>query len=359
MDKDLLAKVVNRYTNLVLFLVSIVVIGAIVVISNPFPFFVVQKSLVASTKTESHKATEMVRPDVKDLFEIPWIEKLSFLDTNNIYEANVLKGYNIITHTSKYLGPNSNNPKAGNDLNCTNCHLKSGTQKFAAPFIGIYSRFPQYRGRENEVGDLKDRINGCMERSMNGEKLELKSDEMMAMVSYMHWLSQESTQGDKLEGKGFKKFNFPNRKVDLKNGKEVYEQKCASCHQLNGAGKKDDTGWYVYPPLAGANTYNDGAGMHRVLTAAAFIKNNMPLGATYNRPILSDEEAFDVAGYINTLNRPSKKDKEKDFPDLKRKPMSTPYGPWLDEFSAEQHKLGPFGPIKEFYKNEFNIAKTK
>jgi len=46
--------------------------------------------------------------------------------------------------------------------------------------------------------------------------------------------------------------------------------------------------------------------MHRVLTAAQFIKGNMPLGTTADEPLLSDEEAYDVAGYINSFTRPLK-----------------------------------------------------
>ena len=65
--------------------------------------------------------------------------------------------------------------------------------------------------------------------------------------------------------------------------------------------------------------------MNRVLTAAAFIKNNMPyLQASWENPKLSDEEAFHVAGYINSFPRPSKKNKEMDYPDKKLKPISTP-----------------------------------
>ncbi|GHA91802.1 hypothetical protein GCM10007159_11650 [Modicisalibacter luteus] len=41
--------------------------------------------------------------------------------------------------------------------------------------------------------------------------------------------------------------------------------------------------------------------MHRVNTAAAFIKANMPLGKPYS---LSDEDAWDIAAFINSHERP-------------------------------------------------------
>jgi thiosulfate dehydrogenase len=99
--------------------------------------------------------------------------------------------------------------------------------------------------------------------------------------------------------------------------------------------------------------------MHRVITAAQFIKGNMPLGTTADEPLLSDEEAYDVAGYINSFARPLKNNPEADFPNKKLKPMSTPYGPWVDPFPAEQHKFGPFGEIAAFYQNEYGLKKSK
>jgi len=99
--------------------------------------------------------------------------------------------------------------------------------------------------------------------------------------------------------------------------------------------------------------------MTRVITAAQFIKANMPFGTTYDYPVLTDEEAYDVAGYINQQIRPNKINRDSDFPNLKKKPVSTPHPPYADLFSLEQHQLGPFLPIIAFYKAEFNIVKSK
>ena len=100
--------------------------------------------------------------------------------------------------------------------------------------------------------------------------------------------------------------------------------------------------------------------MHRVITSDEFIKGNMPFGqATWDRPKLTDEEAFNVAGYINSFDRPYKANTENDYPDKKLKPVSTSYGPWVDGFSAEQHKYGPFLPIISYYKEKYDITKTK
>ncbi|HTY99731.1 MAG TPA: hypothetical protein VMB75_07845, partial [Rhodocyclaceae bacterium] len=55
------------------------------------------------------------------------------------------------------------------------------------------------------------------------------------------------------------------------------------------------------PPVWGLRSFNKGAGMHNVQTAAGFIKANMPLGA----PALADQDALDVAAYINAQVRPA------------------------------------------------------
>jgi thiosulfate dehydrogenase len=72
----------------------------------------------------------------------------------------------------------------------------------------------------------------------------------------------------------------------------------------------------------------------------------MPVGTTFNAPVLSDENAYDVAAYIIGQSRPKKADLEKDFPVRLQKPVDTPYAPYADGFSLEQHKFGPFGPIR-------------
>lgn len=263
------------------------------------------------------------------------------------------------------MGPKAEDPDmhfAGNTLSCTNCHLDCGTRPGSASQVGVVERFPQFSGRGNRQGTIEDRINGCMQRSMNGDELPKNSREMEAIVAYMTWLSEDVPDDKKKLYEGFVELELPEEAVDLEFGKAIYRKECMVCHGENGQGvaaADPDKGW-LYPPLWGQDSFNDGAGMHRVITAAQFIKGNMPFGvATWKEPKLTDEEAYHVAGYINSLTRPEKANKEADYPDRKRKPMSTPYGPWADNFSAEQHKYGPFPPIARFYKKKYGIKKTK
>jgi len=272
-------------------------------------------------------------------------------------------GYQLLSESALRMGPRAEDPAnrfTGNNLSCTNCHLKGGTQPGSASWVGVAARFPQFGGRSNRIGTLEDRINGCMERSMNGRKLPADSEPMQAMVAYMEWLGEDLPGEKEKEYEGYAPIRIPDRAADLVAGKAVYERDCAVCHGPEGQGILNPAGGYLYPPLWGPDSFNDGAGMHRVITAAEFIRSNMPFGiATRDTPKLSDEEAFDVAGYINSFERPHKPGTEADYPDLKLKPVSTPYGPWADEFSAEQHKYGPFLPIIAFYKEKHSITKNK
>jgi thiosulfate dehydrogenase len=80
--------------------------------------------------------------------------------------------------------------------------------------------------------------------------------------------------------------------------------------------------------------------------AANFLHFNMPHGVDYLNPQLSPEQAWDIAAYVISQPRPHKAGLDKDFPDPLEKPVDTPYGPYADGFSEQQHKYGPFAPIR-------------
>jgi thiosulfate dehydrogenase len=262
----------------------------------------------------------------------------------------VTYGHALFTNTANEIGPAAPEPAkrfAGNNLACQSCHLQAGTQPYAMPMVGIWGQFPQYRGREGEVDSIEDRINGCMERSMNGRALPLASRELKAFSSYLRWLSTGVPDGARLLGAGTLQIQEPERAADAARGAEIYAQVCSACHGQNGLGVRAENGLaYQFPPLWGPDSFNNGAGMSRLLTAAAYAKHNMPLGTRFDAPLLTDEEAYDVAGYIVGQQRPEKADLEKDYPVRLQKPVDSPYGPYADGFPAEQHRFGPFGPIR-------------
>lgn len=221
------------------------------------------------------------------------------------YGAAVRRGLQIVNHTAQEL-PNN----VGNKLNCTSCHLGNGSEAYAAPWNNITSIYPMYRPRAGRVNVIQERINGCFERSMNGKALELGSDDMNAIVAYMSWLSQDMPFGVSPEGRGFVKID-KSLTPNTDNGKKLFAEKCSVCHGANGEGQYKDDGSYIYPAVAGDDSFNDGAGMARTYTAAAFIKGKMPFGQGNT---LTDQEAVDIAGYFTHLPRPVKANKDKDWP---------------------------------------------
>jgi thiosulfate dehydrogenase len=126
-------------------------------------------------------------------------------------------------------------------------------------------------------------------------------------------------------------------------GKAVFALQCARCHGAEGGGTKAVVGpGWVYPPLWGEGSFNNGAGLLRISRLAGFIFANMPNDAQAR--VLTPEEAWDVAAYISSMSRPSR-DLSGDWPNLARKPFDHPYGPYTDSFPESQHRYGPFAPI--------------
>ncbi|MGB3587526.1 MAG: c-type cytochrome [Tunicatimonas sp.] len=254
-------------------------------------------------------------------------------------------GRELIAHTSVYLGPKGKVRKISNGLNCQNCHLKAGTVPFGNNYARVASSYPKRRNRSGTVEGFVERVNGCFERSLNGQPLEPDSREMQAMVAYLKWVGKDVEKGETLLGLGLVKLTFLDRPADPIKGKSVYDSYCARCHGEEGEGQLAESGLeWIYPPLYGDDSYNYGAGLYRLSKFASYVKANMPYGVTFENPFLTDEEAWDVAAYVNSMPRPEK-DLIADWPNITKKPVDHPFGPYADNFTEEQHKYGPFPPI--------------
>ena len=265
-------------------------------------------------------------------------------------EGELIKyGRELVAHTAQYFGPNGSIAHFTNGLNCQNCHLNAGTQPWGNNYGSVASTYPKFRGRSGSIENIYKRVSDCFERSLNGKAPDSASREMQAMMKYINWLGKNVPKKEKAPGSGIMKVAFLNRPIDPVAGKLVYDAKCAVCHQADGQGVLNDQGnAYTYPPLWGKLSYNEGAGLFRMSNFAGYVKANMPLGATHNNPQLTDEEAWDVAAYVNTQERP-KMDLSKDWPDISKKPFDHPFGPYADKFPEKQHKFGPYAEIKAYY----------
>src|SRR5690606_23700970 len=176
----------------------------------------------------------------------------------------------------------------GNSLRCTSCHLDGGVRPDAMPLVGVYARFPQYRGRSATVELMEDRIADCFIRSMNGTAPDRGGRDMRDMIAWFGWISQNVPVGASVPGQGMPR--IPPLEPDPAAGERVYAGECVRCHGDDGQGTP------VATPLWGPNSFNIGAGMARIRTMASSLRTNMP----YDKPgTLTDQQAYDLAAYIN------------------------------------------------------------
>jgi thiosulfate dehydrogenase len=292
-------------------------------------------------------------PEAKPTIDRTWSPPEVGALAEDVNGKLIRRGRDLFTATYAHIGPDVADPAkrfAGNNLSCGNCHLQAGTEKFGLPVYGLKDAFPGYSARAGADITLPERLNACMQRSMNGRSLPAKSPEMQALVSYIYFLSRGLPPGEKLTGYGSGDMPELDRAADPERGKAVYARACALCHSPDGAGIRRSAPWtdlgYMVPPLWGSDSFNDGAGMNRLITAANFLHSNMPHGTDYLNPEMSVEDAWDVAAFMVAQPRPHKMGLNKDFPDLLLKPVDTPYGPYADNFSEQQHKFGPYAPIR-------------
>ena len=218
--------------------------------------------------------------------------------TDSSFRAAALRGRAILLATRDSLPHN-----VGNSLRCASCHLDAGLRRDAMPWIGSYARFPQYRPRSGKVDLIEDRINDCFQRSMNGRRLDPAGRDMRDIVAYFAFLSTGIPVGAEMEGQGFPRLQP--LKGDPTRGVTVFTTTCVRCHGPNGQGTA------LAPPLWGPRSYNVGAGMARINTAASFIHGLMPIDRAER---LTPQQAFDVASYINTRPRPDFPPKARDWP---------------------------------------------
>ena len=280
------------------------------------------------------------------------------IDTSKIpddqFGESVRYGRKLMLRTSYYIGPNGINGKyLGNKMNCTNCHQDGGTKPFSLNLMSSHDNYPQYRGRENKVLTLAERVNNCIMRPHSGKPLPLDSKEMVAFLSYFKWISTFVPKDSLFKGAKNMEISFPDIAASPARGKVLYTENCVRCHGIDGEGKyNDDKSGYIYPPLWGNYGYQPGSSMHRIIKQAQWLKGNMPFDKVIvGKPYLTDAQALDIAAYVNDDGiHPRPNPKILDYPNKKGKPIDYAHAPFNDTFSEEQHKYGPYKPIIDFWK---------
>jgi thiosulfate dehydrogenase len=216
-------------------------------------------------------------------------------------------GRDLIVNTPRHIGKNATDQAlrlAGNDLACQSCHLNAGLQPFAAPFVSTFATFPMLV--DDQVLTLTDRINGCMRRSMNGKDLPPESREMEALIAYFKFVGKGSPESVRVPGMGLRSIEPPTQPPDARRGEAVYAKLCANCHKEDGQGEPRASPGigYTIPPLWGEASFNAGAGMAKTAYAASYIRDNMPFGIDYRTPVLTVQQAWDVAAFMISKPHP-------------------------------------------------------
>jgi thiosulfate dehydrogenase len=239
--------------------------------------------------------------------------------------SDIRWGFKLFTNT-----PGEARRFTPSHVSCNNCHLNGGQRERSLPLVGIAGMFPEYNRRSGRLYSLADRIVDCFLRSENatgtveGDTPTPTSKEVLALAAYITWLARGSEVGSNPAWRGqnaiASKALIPVAKLDAARGEAVFKERCISCHGADGQGVA--VGDKKPGPLWGPDSWNDGAGAARIYTLAGIIRYAMP----YLDPAsLSDEEAQNVAAFINSKPRPSYPFKAQDYLTEKLPPDSVYY----------------------------------
>ena len=223
---------------------------------------------------------------------------------------------------------------SGSRLACGSCHLGIGTEAGTLTLLQTTQHYPRFSGRVGAQTEIEDRINECMQRSMNGKPLPADSPEMMAMAAYIRSL-----------GARYAAMGATQKKVGRASG--VRNPRPCGERRRRGAGVQGSLRHLSRRRWIGAA--GDGRSRRGLCVSAALgarqlqrrrrhapradrrpIKARMPLGEA----TLTDDQAFDVAAFINAQPRPAMPNLERDYPDRATKPVDNAYGPFADPFPS-------------------------
>ncbi|MBC8145805.1 MAG: c-type cytochrome [bacterium] len=222
-----------------------------------------------------------------------------------IERSSVVKGFNIVRSTREHA------PElAGNAFSCGNCHLNVGQRAHSLPLVGVASRYPQFCDRENRQVGLADQVIDCAQRHLNARVDDRESQSVTDVVAYITWLSKDipsrylRREDPPIDPSAF----VPVSELNPARGADLYAKKCSQCHGADGQGV--DLAIAHPGPLWGPESWSDGGDAARIYVLASFIRRSMPL---LNPGAMTDEEAQQIAAYINAQERPRYAAKQHDY----------------------------------------------
>lgn len=294
----------------------------------------------------------------------PWREPDEARIPGGAEGAQIRDGIDLLRNTSRRVGklaPDASKRMSWNSLNCVSCHLPGpsglpGSKMFALPLVNAVNDYPKFDAKSGKVISLEQRAIGMF----GAGTVPIKADtpEFQAIMAYLRWLGRETQPGAAMVGSGLMPIEPLTRAADPQRGKALFQAKCQVCHGADASGQRkadfDAGGGYMFPPLAGDDTYDNAGHMFAVPLLARYIAASMPLGATYDKPQLTAAEALDISAYVNDDSTPRRQNPNRArlYPDAALRPQ----GYAIPEHYAGQPpeaylraKFGPFRNVNEHY----------
>jgi len=198
----------------------------------------------------------------------------------------IRRGYNIMMKTGENAGG-----FVGNKLSCRNCHFEGGRMKNTISLVGAPAA-SMLRPQSDGMG-ISNWINRCFTGSLNGKPLPPDSTEMVALLSYIEWISRGIPIGADIPWVGLQPLGTEGT-PDATAGEKLFSRQCTPCHGPQGLGTA------IAPPLWGADSWTRTSPIAAQGKLAAFIHRFMPFG----RPDLSASDSVNSAAFLLTQERP-------------------------------------------------------
>jgi cytochrome c len=278
--------------------------------------------------------------------------------------AQIREGIALMRDTSRRLGklaPDPDKRMNWNSLNCVSCHQAGpsglpGSKRFTLALVNAVNDYPKFDIKSGKVISLEQRALGMF--GAGAVPIRADTPEFQAIMAYVRWLGRDTVPGAAMAGSGLMPIAPLARAADPGRGKALFEAKCQACHGADAQGRRQPDfaagGGYLFPPLAGDDTYDDAGHMFAVPLLARYIAASMPLGATYDKPQLTPAEALDIAAFVNDDGTPRRHNPNRPrlYPDAALRPQ----GFAVPEHDAGQApeaylhaKFGPFRNVNESY----------
>ena len=219
----------------------------------------------------------------------------------------VVQGCNLMTDTPRQVTA----PLArawGSHLTCQSCHRDAGDRANAASIAHGAVLLPHMHTAANQPIRFDRRVLMCFARSLNWLDFGLDAPEIQPINLYANWLAQrrQLPLGEIPAGRGVPLvYDAFGRGASFVAGERVYRERCLGCHGPNGLGGRLPIDGQLPPPLAGPQSFSAAASTTELFRLAGFVQANMPPGASLEQPLLSAQEALDVAAYLTRLGRPA------------------------------------------------------